>query len=129
MPRAVGLPQAAAEELSAYWADSFGNSTRIDYGTGHETTFAALLFCLAKLGALSEGCLQVRAPPACIPRSLRTVPAGGRRLLRHGLWPPYCADCGVQGVCKVPESDASPADNVLVRLPCLPACPPACLPP
>lgn len=67
MPRAVGLPQAAAEELSAYWADSFGNSTRIDYGTGHETTFAALLFCLAKLGALSEGCLQVRGAACCYP--------------------------------------------------------------
>jgi serine/threonine-protein phosphatase 2A activator len=43
--------------MSGYWADSFGNVVRIDYGTGHETTFAALLFCLAKLGALSEACL------------------------------------------------------------------------
>lgn len=59
LPRSVA--QEAAEELSAYWADSFGNPVRIDYGTGHETTFAALLFCLAKLGALTEDCLQVRA--------------------------------------------------------------------
>lgn len=45
---------AAAAELSPYWVDSFGNATRIDYGTGHETTFAALLFCLASLGVVGE---------------------------------------------------------------------------
>jgi len=82
--------QAAAEELSAYWADSFGNSTRIDYGTGHETTFAALLFCLAKLGALSEGCLQtvvckVFVKYLSLMRHLQTTywlePAGS-----HGVW-------------------------------------------
>ena len=26
-------------ELSGYLEESFGNPTRIDYGTGHETTF------------------------------------------------------------------------------------------
>ena len=31
-------------------APAAGNATRIDYGTGHETTFAALLYCLAKAG-------------------------------------------------------------------------------
>jgi len=46
-------------ELSPYLADSFGNATRIDYGTGHETTFAALLFCLARLGLLTEDDRQV----------------------------------------------------------------------
>ncbi len=46
--------QQAAVELVPYFTDSFGNATRIDYGTGHETTFAALLFCLAKLGVLKE---------------------------------------------------------------------------
>lgn len=30
-----------------------GNATRIDYGTGHETTFAALLYCLAKIGVFT----------------------------------------------------------------------------
>ena len=38
-PAAVGhmLPDRlsrAAVELSSYWVDSFGNATRIDYGTG-----------------------------------------------------------------------------------------------
>lgn len=44
----------AQPELTSYWVDSFGNSTRIDYGTGHETTFAAFLFCLARLGVVGH---------------------------------------------------------------------------
>ena len=51
----------ALVELAPYFVDSFGNATRIDYGTGHETTFCALLCCLAKLGVLKETDLQVRA--------------------------------------------------------------------
>ena len=47
-------PAAAAAELTGYLTESFGNRTRIDYGTGHETTFAALLMCLSKLGILHE---------------------------------------------------------------------------
>jgi len=42
----------AEEELTAYLVGSFGDPTRIDYGTGHETAFLALLYCLAKLGVL-----------------------------------------------------------------------------
>lgn len=35
---------AGAEvELLAYLLDSFGNATRIDYGTGHESTFMILV--------------------------------------------------------------------------------------
>jgi serine/threonine-protein phosphatase 2A activator len=44
-----------AEELAPYLWDSFGNATRIDYGTGHETTFAALLYCLTRLRVLGSG--------------------------------------------------------------------------
>jgi hypothetical protein len=43
------LPQelhAAAEELAEYFKGSFGDKTRIDYGTGHETTFVAWMCCL-----------------------------------------------------------------------------------
>ena len=50
---------AASVELAPYLVDSIGNSTRIDYGTGHETTFCALLCCLAKLGVLTKDDLQV----------------------------------------------------------------------
>jgi hypothetical protein len=60
----------AAAELAPYWADSFGNATRIDYGTGHETTFAALLCCLAKLGVFVHADLQASHHPVpLLPRA------------------------------------------------------------
>ncbi|EPS70972.1 hypothetical protein M569_03784, partial [Genlisea aurea] len=46
--------RVAATELVPYFTDSFGNATRIDYGTGHETNFAAWLYCLARLGIIRE---------------------------------------------------------------------------
>ena len=45
---------SAAAELASYFADSFGNATRIDYGTGHETTFVALLYCLVRTSLSSS---------------------------------------------------------------------------
>ncbi|KAG2375177.1 hypothetical protein C9374_010181 [Naegleria lovaniensis] len=42
------------KELSAYWKDSFGNRTRIDYGTGHEATFCAWMCCLARLNVFTR---------------------------------------------------------------------------
>ena len=50
----------ASIELCGYFVDSFGNATRIDYGTGHETTFIAFLVCLAVLGLVKEKDYQVR---------------------------------------------------------------------
>lgn len=44
----------ATVELVPYFTDSFGNSSRIDYGTGHETNFAAWLYCLARLEIVKE---------------------------------------------------------------------------
>ncbi|GJP67573.1 hypothetical protein CLOP_g24377 [Closterium sp. NIES-67] len=44
--------KAAVGETFPYLADSFGNWTRIDFGTGHETNFAAWLMCLVRLGLL-----------------------------------------------------------------------------
>ena len=53
------LTQAACE-LKPILLDSFGNKTRIDYGTGHETTFCELLYCLAKLGVFTgNDCLPL----------------------------------------------------------------------
>ncbi|KAM6986454.1 serine/threonine-protein phosphatase 2A activator isoform 1-T1 [Aplochiton taeniatus] len=43
---------AAAPEIAVYLKEAVGNSTRIDYGTGHEAAFAAFLCCLCKIGAL-----------------------------------------------------------------------------
>ncbi|KFO99053.1 Serine/threonine-protein phosphatase 2A activator, partial [Calypte anna] len=42
----------AAPEVALYLKESVGNSTRIDYGTGHEAAFAAFLCCLCKIGVL-----------------------------------------------------------------------------
>ncbi|CAH8484659.1 unnamed protein product [Schistosoma intercalatum] len=42
----------AVDEVSGYLVESFGNSTRIDYGTGHELAFLAFLTCLFKLNIL-----------------------------------------------------------------------------
>ncbi|XP_069465322.1 serine/threonine-protein phosphatase 2A activator isoform X2 [Ambystoma mexicanum] len=43
---------AAVPEVALYLKESVGNSTRIDYGTGHEAAFAAFLCCLCKVGVL-----------------------------------------------------------------------------
>lgn len=41
-------------EISTYLIESFGNSTRIDYGTGHELSFIMFLCALHKIGALKK---------------------------------------------------------------------------
>ncbi|XP_076817222.1 serine/threonine-protein phosphatase 2A activator-like [Clavelina lepadiformis] len=43
----------AAEEVSDYLVQGFGNETRIDYGTGHEASFASFLCCLYRLRVLT----------------------------------------------------------------------------
>ena len=40
----------AIKEIQVYLHDSFGNSTRIDYGTGHEMAFVMFLACLFHVG-------------------------------------------------------------------------------
>ena len=44
----------AEKEVTKYFQESFGNETRIDYGTGHETNFIAFCCCLDKIGFLSK---------------------------------------------------------------------------
>ncbi|XP_062104473.1 uncharacterized protein LOC133815679 [Humulus lupulus] len=46
--------RSSTVEIIPYFTDSFGNSSRIDYGTGHETNFAAWLYCLARLEVIRE---------------------------------------------------------------------------
>jgi len=41
-------------ELTAYIVDSFGNPTRIDYGTGHEMSFCMFLCGLYKVDILKQ---------------------------------------------------------------------------
>lgn len=45
---------AALIEIQAYFVESFGNATRIDYGTGHELAFVMFLCALYKVHALTE---------------------------------------------------------------------------
>lgn len=49
----------ASIELGEYLKDAFGNATRIDYGTGHESNFVAFLCCLYVLGAVGNEDLGV----------------------------------------------------------------------
>lgn len=41
-------------EITTYFTESFGNQTRIDYGTGHELSFIMFLCALYKIHALKE---------------------------------------------------------------------------
>ncbi|XP_070394806.1 serine/threonine-protein phosphatase 2A activator-like isoform X3 [Dermacentor albipictus] len=77
-------------ELVPYFNESFGNITRIDYGTGHEMSFAMFLCCLFKVGALTEAdspavVLRVFQRYLELVRHLqlqyRMEPAGS-----HGVW-------------------------------------------
>ncbi|KAJ9446847.1 Serine/threonine-protein phosphatase 2A activator 2 [Diplonema papillatum] len=47
--QAGGGDPSKAAEVAQYWTDSFGNATRIDYGTGHELNFVIVMFSLAVL--------------------------------------------------------------------------------
>ncbi len=73
-----------------YLNDSFGNPTRIDYGTGHETVFIMFLCALSKLELIKPGdaqsvVLHVFPKYLQVCRQLQGVyylePAGS-----HGVW-------------------------------------------
>ncbi|XP_065829499.1 serine/threonine-protein phosphatase 2A activator-like isoform X2 [Oscarella lobularis] len=80
----------ANKEIAVYLSGGFGNATRIDYGTGHELSFAAFLCCLCKLRVLKEddfGSVVCRVFPAYldVTRKLQSTynmePAGSQ-----GVW-------------------------------------------
>eukprot|EP00658_Telonema_sp_P-2_P003039 TRINITY_DN11119_c0_g3_i5.p1 TRINITY_DN11119_c0_g3~~TRINITY_DN11119_c0_g3_i5.p1 ORF type:complete len:295 (+),score=78.85 TRINITY_DN11119_c0_g3_i5:222-1106(+) len=82
--------QEAVVELVPYLLDSFGNATRIDYGTGHEANFMAFLLCLQKLGVIGEADMTalglfVFVEYVAVMRKIQSVyvmePAGS-----HGVW-------------------------------------------
>ncbi|EJU01518.1 phosphotyrosyl phosphatase activator [Dacryopinax primogenitus] len=50
----TGIPDDAIPELSVYFSESWGNRTRIDYGSGMELNFLCWLLCLEKLGVLKQ---------------------------------------------------------------------------
>lgn len=81
---------SALAEIKYYFFEGFGNSTRIDYGTGHEMSFCMYLCSLFKIGALKQ---TDKKAAVCyifksyldVCRKLQTVynmePAGSR-----GVW-------------------------------------------
>lgn len=82
--------EACARELAPYLCGAFGDPTRIDYGTGHEAAFFAILFILGARGVLAksdaaDAVLLVFAAYIRMMRRLQTVyilePAGS-----HGVW-------------------------------------------
>ncbi|KAI3442787.1 Serine/threonine-protein phosphatase 2A activator [Psidium guajava] len=82
--------RSATVEVVPYFTDSFGNPSRIDYGTGHETNFAAWLYCLARMGVIKEEdypavVARVFVKYLGLMRKLQLVyslePAGS-----HGVW-------------------------------------------
>lgn len=80
----------AIPEVKVYLEESFGNPTRIDYGTGHEMSFIMFLCCLYKIGCLDmednvatvflifNKYLQIARR---LQQTYRMEPAGS-----HGVW-------------------------------------------
>ena len=89
---AVGEPEAwVAAELAAYLAGSFGDRTRIDYGTGHEASFLLFMYGLHVRGYVEGASARRQLVLRVLPRYLRVTrklqltyllePAGS-----HGVW-------------------------------------------
>ena len=81
---------SVVEEISHYLSESFGNDTRIDYGTGHELHIFVFFLCLFKLGILSKDDLRDIGVDSFVAyiRTMRRLqtdymlePAGS-----HGVW-------------------------------------------
>eukprot|EP00299_Pterocystis_sp_00344_P015529 c7763_g1_i1.p1 GENE.c7763_g1_i1~~c7763_g1_i1.p1 ORF type:complete len:649 (+),score=116.87 c7763_g1_i1:35-1948(+) len=91
MLSSAGVNEGATKELAPYLIDSFGNSTRLDYGTGHEATFIMFLRCLSLCDFFCHPRDTLSVVLRIIPRYLTLVraliatyslePAG-----THGAW-------------------------------------------
>lgn len=89
--RTIGeLEKDVAEEIATYLVASFGNPTRLDFGTGHEAHFLLFLYCLDCAGSLESSDYRslvthvfpayLEAARAC-QRVYKLEPAGS-----HGAW-------------------------------------------
>lgn len=84
------LPKEAVIELNAYLVESWGNRTRIDFGSGHELNFLSFLLCLDRLNIITKKVypavvLKLFLRYLEIMRRIQTLywlePAGS-----HGVW-------------------------------------------
>lgn len=83
----------ALVEIPVYLVEGFGNSTRIDYGTGHEMSFVMFMYCLFRIGALDNNSVDDRIAAVTkvfnrymllarkLQQTYRMEPAGS-----HGVW-------------------------------------------
>lgn len=83
----------AIPEISIYLIEGFGNSTRIDYGTGHEMSFVMFLYCVFRIGFMNINSMDDKVATVTkvfdsymtLVRKLQVVyrmePAGS-----HGAW-------------------------------------------
>jgi serine/threonine-protein phosphatase 2A activator len=86
----LNIPTEAIPEVSTYLENSFGSSSRLDYGSGHELNFFLWLLCLNRLSQLPEETFPTIAL-VIFPRYLTLIrriqmayylePAGS-----HGVW-------------------------------------------
>lgn len=90
MLKCLDLPDGSDLELGGYLTESFGNRTRIDYGSGHELNFLCYLLCLKKLGKVMKEdyktlILKVLWKYIAVMRAIQGTywlePAGS-----HGVW-------------------------------------------
>ncbi|KAI0667938.1 hypothetical protein C8Q78DRAFT_980860 [Trametes maxima] len=107
--------------ISPYLLTSFGSFTRMDYGTGHETSFALFLLCLTLLRYLLPEprverqvvlCLYVRYLRLCwrLQDVYKLEPAGS-----HGVWglDDYCFLSYIFGSAQLRDQAQIPVSAVL----------------
>ncbi|RPA93841.1 Phosphotyrosyl phosphatase activator [Choiromyces venosus 120613-1] len=84
------IKKGAIQEIKAYFAEAFGNRTRIDYGSGHELNYLIYLLCLRQLSLLPPSTytpivLHLFTRYLTLMRRIQTTyylePAGS-----HGVW-------------------------------------------